>query len=327
MDYRRVGRSGLQVSSIGLGTMTWGRDTDADEASEQLRIFIEAGGTLIDTSATYGGGSAEDLIGSLLLEDFNRDDVVLASKAGSFHGRVDSSRMSLLTTLDLSLQRLGTDHLDVWFVQSYDEFVDPGEIADTLEYAIKSGRTRYVGVSNYPAWALSELASRLGGAQYLIAAQMEYSLLERGVEREVIPALDHYGLGLMAWSPLGRGVLTGKYRHTIPADSRAASPHLRGFVEPYLNDRASQIVEATAVASEGLGLTPLDVALGWVRHHPLLASAIVGARTPAQLRTVLAHSDDELPDEILAALDDVTALEHRYPEVNPQGRFRGVSLP
>ncbi|MCM3662093.1 aldo/keto reductase [Georgenia satyanarayanai] len=311
MELRRAGRSGLLVSSLGLGTLTWGRDTDEHEAAEQLSLFLDAGGTLIDTAASYGDGAAEALLGSLLAE-VDRRDVVLCSKAGvrptSRGNRLDASRTTLLDTLDESLAALGTDHLDLWLVQSHDPDVPVEETLSALRHAVATGRTRYAGLSNHPAWYLGYAAASLGSdATGLAAVEVEYSLLERGVEHEVLPGAEALGAGVLAWSPLGRGVLTGKYRSTIPADSRAASPHLRGFVEPYLTDRSRGIVEAVATAADGLGRTPLEVALAWVRDAPGVSSAIVGARTATQLRGVLAGTDLELPGAIRRALDDVSA--------------------
>ncbi|PYF98886.1 Predicted oxidoreductase [Georgenia satyanarayanai] len=311
MELRRAGRSGLLVSSLGLGTMTWGRDTDEHEAAEQLSLFLDAGGTLVDTAASYGDGAAEALLGSLLAE-VDRRDVVLCSKAGvrrtSSGHRLDASRATLLDTLDESLAALGTDHLDLWLVQSHDPEVPPEETLSALRHAVATGRTRYAGLSNHPAWYLGYAAANLDAdATGLTAVEVEYSLLERSIEHEVLPGAQALGAGVLAWSPLGRGVLTGKYRSTVPADSRAASPHLRGFVEPYLTDRSRGVVEAVATAADGLGRTPLEVALAWVRDAPGVSSAIVGARTATQLRGVLAGSDLELPGAIRRALDDVSA--------------------
>ncbi|WP_152189770.1 aldo/keto reductase [Georgenia satyanarayanai] len=311
MELRRAGRSGLLVSSLGLGTMTWGRDTDEHEAAEQLSLFLDAGGNLIDTAASYGDGAAEALLGSLLAE-VDRRDVVLCSKAGvrrsSRGNRLDASRGTLLDTLDESLAALGTDHLDLWLVQSHDPDVPLEETLSALKHAVATGRTRYAGLSNHPAWYLGYAAASLDAdATGLAAVEVEYSLLQRSVEHEVLPGAEALGAGVLAWSPLGRGVLTGKYRSTIPADSRAASPHLRGFVEPYLTDRARGVVEAVATAADGLGRTPLEVALAWVRDAPAVSSAIVGARTATQLRAVLAGNDLELPGAIRRALDDVSA--------------------
>ncbi|TNC17061.1 aldo/keto reductase [Georgenia sp. 311] len=311
MELRRAGRSGLLVSSVGLGTMTWGRDTDEHEAAEQLSVFLDAGGTLIDTAASYGEGAAEGLLGSLLAE-VDRRDVVLCSKAGVRHGRsgsrLDASRSTLLDTLDESLAALGTDHLDLWLVQAPDPHVPVEETLSALRHAVATGRTRYVGLSNHPAWYQGYAAAQLAqDATGLAAVEVEYSLLERSVEHEVVPASDALGTGLLAWSPLGRGVLTGKYRSTVPADSRAASPHLRGFVEPYLTERSRGIVESVATAAAGLDRAPLEVALAWVRDAPGVTSAIVGARTAAQLRGALSATDLELPPAIRRALDDVSA--------------------
>ena len=316
MEHRRAGRTGLTVSAVGLGTMTWGRDTDEHDAEEQLTAFLDAGGTLVDTAASYGDGAAEELLGTLLAR-VDRRDVVLCSKSGVRHGRhgarVDASRGNLLDTLDETLARLGTDRLDLWLVQAPDASVAPDETLAALQHAVSSGRTRYVGLSNHPAWLTGYAAAALGDT-LLAAVEVEYSLLQRGIEREVVPAAQALGTGVLAWSPLGRGVLTGKYRSTVPADSRAASPHLRGFVEPYLNERGAGIVESVATAADGLGRSPLEVALAWARDAPGISSAIVGARTLTQLRGILAAADLRLPGAIREALDDVTAPSFGYPE-------------
>jgi aryl-alcohol dehydrogenase-like predicted oxidoreductase len=318
MEQRRLGRTGLRVSHLGLGTLTWSRDTDEYEAREQLRDFVDAGGTLLDTSASYADGGAEELIGSLLGDVVAREDVVLCTKAGvrsvSSGGGVDASRGGLLSTLDASLRRLGTDHVDLWLVQVPDPHTPMAETVSALRLAVTSGRARYVGLSNHPGWQVAHAATLLAGDVGLAAVEVEYSLLQRGIEREVLPAAADLGVGVLAWSPLGRGVLTGKYRRTIPADSRAASPHLAGFVEPYLGARSLAIVEAVATAAAGLDRTPLGVALAWLRVRAQISSAIVGARTAAQLRGSLVAEDVELPAEIVRALDEVSAPELGYPE-------------
>lgn len=321
MQQRRVGRSGLTVSSLGLGTMTWGRDTDEHEAAAQLAAFVRAGGTLIDTAASYGDGDAEELIGSLIDETVDREDLVLVSKAGVRTRRtggssvVDASRGTLLDTLDGSLVRLNTDHLDLWLVQHPDPGTPLEETVSALELAVSSGRTRYVGLSNYPAWTTARAATLLeASGTGLAAVEVEYSLLQRGIERELLPAAHGLGAGVLAWSALGRGVLTGKYRRSVPPDARAASPHLRGFVEPYLNDRGHGVVEAVATAADGLGRSPLEVALAWVRDAPGVSSAVLGARTAAQLRGALAADDLVLPAPIRRVLDEVTAVDVGYPE-------------
>lgn len=319
MEIRHLGATGLHVSSLGLGTMTWGRDTDEIDAAEQLRDFVDAGGTLVDTAASYSDGASEEVIGSLLASSVSRSDVVLTTKAGvrrtSRGNVVDASRGALLDSLDASLARLGTDHVDLFLVQTPDHRAPLGETLSALELAVRSGRARYVGLCNHAGWQTAKAAAALGRAGLELASvQVEYSLLERGVEREVVPAALDLGAGVLAWSPLGRGVLTGKYRRTIPADSRAASAHLAGFVQPYLDEESTAIVDAVCIAADGLGRAPLDVALAWLLARTGVSSALVGARTPAQLRASLAALDTELPDAVTSALDEVSAPATGYPE-------------
>ena len=322
MEQRRVGRSGLLVSRLGLGTMTWGRDTDEHEAAEQLRDFLDAGGTLLDTAAGYGGGAAEELLGELMAGMVSREEVVVCTRGGRrYDGRVDTSRRAMLSSLEESLQRLQIEAVDLWLAPAWNPAVPFEETLSALEHAVTSGRARYAGVSNFTGWqtalAAGAAASGPGGrsaAGPLVATSMEYSLVQRGVEREVLPAARALGLGLLAWSPLGRGVLTGKYRTGTPADSRAASPHLSGFVAPYLDGTSRRIVDAVVTAGDGLGCAPLEVALAWARDRAGVASVLVGARTAAQLRGSLASEEVELPDEIRAALDEVSAPPIGYPE-------------
>ncbi len=298
--------------------MTWSRDTGADEAATMLRAFVDAGGSLIDTAASYAGGGSEELIGGLLAGGVSRADVQIVTKAGirrtATGGVVDASRDSMLDTLDASLRRLGTDHVDLWLVQRHDAATDADETVHALEIAVNSGRARYVGVSNYPGWATAQAATLAGRRPALAATEVEYSLVQRGVEREVVPAASSLGMGVLAWSPLGRGVLTGKYRTAIPADSRAASEHLSGFVAPYLDDRCGAIVQALVTASDGLGVTAQEAALAWLLGRPAVAAAIVGARTTDQLRTMLGAADLVLPEAIATALDEVSRITFGYPE-------------
>src|SRR5699024_5358807 len=212
----------------------------------------------------------------------------------------------LLSSLDASLARLGTDYVDLWFVHAPDPHTPITETVSAMKHAIASGRARYVGLSNFSAWQSAQVATMLEGDPGLAAAQVEYSLLARDIEIEMIPAAAGLGLGVLAWSALGRGVLTGKYRHSVPADSRAASPHLRGFVDPYLTQSARSIVEAVHAAAEGLGRTAAEVALAWTRDAPEVSSALIGARTPAQLSGLLSATDLDLPAEIRDVLDEVS---------------------
>lgn len=314
MQQRRVGSTGLTVSRLGLGTMTWGRDTDEHEARDQLIAFAEAGGTLVDTAAGYGNGASEELVGSLLGDVVARDEIVLATKAGisARHGTrsYDTSRGHLLATLDASLRRLAVDHVDLWQVHIWSDDTPLEETLAALDLAVSSGRAAYVGVSNYSGWQTAQAATwqrAVPGRTPLASTQVEYSLLNRAVEHEVLPAAAALGLGVLPWSPLGRGVLTGKYRTGTPSDSRGASSHFAGFVSAYLDERSAAVVEAVARAADGLGWTALEVALTWVRDRPGVTAPIVGARTAAQLRGALGVEELTLPSEIMAALDDVSA--------------------
>lgn len=311
MEERRLGASGLRVSRLGLGTMTWGRDTPEEDAAAQLVAFAEAGGTLVDTADSYAEGDAELIIGRLLRDVLPRSAMVIAtttSIAAASHA--DASRRHLLAALDASLQRLGADHVDLWQVGGWDPVIPLEETLAAMDAAVSAGRARYAGVCNYTGWQLARAATwqrAWPGRAPVSSLQVEYSLLARGVEAEVIPAAIDCGAGLLCWSPLGRGVLTGKYRTGIPADSRAAAPHFASFMEPYLDERCRAIVEAVSTAADGLGTSPLAVALSWVRDRPGVTAAIVGARTTGQLTGILQAADVTLPHEIAQALSDVSA--------------------
>jgi aryl-alcohol dehydrogenase-like predicted oxidoreductase len=313
MEMRRAGNSGLALSRLGLGTMTWGRDTDEMEAADQCRAFLDAGGNFLDTAATYGDGDSERVIGGLIGTLFPRDQVIIATKAGiSFSEgvrKVDASRHALIADLDRSLARLVTDYVDVWQVHCWDELTPLDDTLSALDYAYTTGRARYVGISNFSGWQLARAATKQQSNSMkapLTTVQGEYSLLNRSAEYELIDASVECGLGFLAWAPLARGVLTGKYRKGVPSDSRGAAPHFAKHIEPYLDARSSKIVEAVAVAAEGLGFSPLEVALAWVRDAPGVTSALIGARTGAQLRGVLKSEEIALPDIVRTALDDVS---------------------
>jgi len=310
---RRAGKSGLTLSRIGLGTMTWGRDTDAHEAADQCRAYIEAGGNFLDTSATYGDGDSERVIGGLIGTLFKREDVVIASKAGVTYPEgnriINNSRAALIAELDKTLNRLETDYLDLWQIHSWDPNNPLEDTLSALDYAYSSGKARYVGVCNFSGWQTARavtLQESNSAKAPITSIQIEYSLLNRDAEVEIFPCSDDTGIGILAWAPLGRGVLTGKYRNGIPSDSRAAAPHFVKHVEPYLDSHSSKIVEAVAVAAEGLGFAPLEVALAWVRDTPGVTSAIVGARTGAQLRGILRSEEISLPIVVRDALNEVS---------------------
>ena len=315
MELRRAGRSGLMLSRLGLGTMTWGRDTDTHEAADQCRAFIEAGGNFLDTAAHYGDGDSERVIGGLIGTLFKRDEIAISSKAGVSYKdgvqRVDNSRHGLISQLEKSLVRLGTDYVDLWQVQVWDPFAPLEDTLSALDYAYASGKARYVGVANFNGWQATRaitLQESHSVKAPISSVQSEYSLLNRRAEHDLLECTNELETGFIAWSPLGRGVLTGKYRKGIPSDSRAATPHFASFIEPYLDDRSHRIVEAVYVAAQGLGYSPLEVALAWVRDAPGVTSVLVGARTGAQLRGALTSEEIKLPSVVRQALDDVSAL-------------------
>jgi aryl-alcohol dehydrogenase-like predicted oxidoreductase len=319
VEQRSVGGSGLKVSHLGLGTMTWGSETDADEAAAQLVAFRDAGGTLVDTAVSYGFGEAERILGQLVADVVPRSELVIATKAGitrtGDERHVDASRGALLRRLDESLRKLGTDYIDLWYVHYIDDTVPHEETLSALDAAVASGKVRYVGVSNYSGWRVARAATwqrAVPGRAPIVANQVRYSLLDRGVEREVVPACDVLGVGVLPYSPLGGGVLTGKYRGGVPTDSRAAvgGGNLASMQRP----GAAGVVEAVATAAEGLASSPVAVALAWLRDRPGVTAPILGARTLGQLTAALASENLDLPYEICQALDDVSAPAFEYPE-------------
>ena len=334
VKHRHLGRSGLVVSRLALGTMTWGGDTDEDDAAAQLLAFREAGGTLVDTADVYTAGESEQVLGRLLADVVPRDEVLVATKAVSPTGRLPmargGSRGHLLAALDASLTRLGIDYVDLWQLHSWDTLTPWEETMAALDAAVTSGKARYVGVSNYGGWQMGACAAwqrAAPGRAPIVSNQLEYSLLQRDIEREIVDGAAELGVGLLPWSPLGRGVLTGKYRNGAPADSRGASERFGPWIEPYLDDRCAAIVDAVLTAADGLGVSPVAVALAWVRDRPGVVAPIVGARTAAQLQASLAAEAVELPQEIRAALDDVSAPTLGYPETLPRRSLADLDVP
>ena len=304
---RMVGRSGLRVSALALGTHGWGTDVDEHGAAELLTAYRDAGGTTIDTAYGYGDGASEEIVGALVGTD-RRDDLVLCTKSGvSRTGDdvcIDTSRGGLLRQLDTSLSRLRTDHVDLWMVHMWSDDVPLAETLSALEHALQTGRTRYVGVSGYAGWQLARAASLLEQVRVpLVACGTRYNLLERWPEHELAAAATHLGTGLLAWSPLASGVLSGKYRRGVPAQSRAAS----GRRVSLLHEGNGPVVQALVTAADGLGVTATEVALAWVRDRPGVATAAVGARTPVQLQAALRSDALTIPAEVGHALDEVSA--------------------
>ena len=291
--------------------MGWGAGVSVEDARDHLKVFLAAGGDFVDTAHAYANGTSEEALGTMLDDLVPRDELVICAKAGISRRQgsrvVDTSRGALMGQLDTSLQRMGTPYVDLWLVHTWSDDTPLDETLSALEWAVNSGRARYVGVSNYSGWQVARASTLLSANRIpLIANEIEYSLLNRIPEDELAPAAEALGFGLLPWAPLGRGVLTGKYRHGIPADSRAASRDFLGLSGLNLTEQSGQIVDAVAIAARGMNVSPAEIALAWVRDRPGVVAPIVGVRTTSQLRTALASEDLELPTELVQALDDVS---------------------
>jgi aryl-alcohol dehydrogenase-like predicted oxidoreductase len=311
---RHLGRSGLIVSRLALGTMTWGGDTDEDDAAAQLVAFRDAGGTLVDTADVYVGGESERVLGRLLADVVPRDEMLIATKAVSPMGKLPmmrgGSRGHLLSALDASLRRLQTDYIDLWQLHSFDLLTPWEETMAALDAAVSSGKVRYVGVSNYGGWQLGACAAwqrAVPGRAPIVSSQMEYSLLQRDIERELLPMAESLGLGVLAWSPLGGGVLSGKY--TGSPDRSSATRLDPSTVDEHARAVATVVSE---VAGE-LGATPSQVAIAWTMARSRAVHPMLGARRVEQLRDNLGALDVVLPAEALARLDAATGFTAGFP--------------
>jgi len=291
--------------------MAWGAGITVEDARDHLKTYLAAGGDFVDTAYGYGDGASEKALGGMLGDLVPRDDLVICTKAGVYRRAgtrvVDTSRRALMHQLETSLKRMATPYIDLWLVHTWSDDTPLEETLSALEWAVTSGRARYAGVSNYSGWQAAHAATLMSANRItLVANEIEYSLLHRMPEDELALAAQALGFGLLPWSPLGRGVLTGKYRHGIPADSRAASRDFSGLTGLNLSEEAGQIVDAVAIAAQGMNVSLAEIALAWVRDRPGVVAPIVGARTTGQLRTALASEDLELPTELVQALDDVS---------------------
>jgi len=298
------------VARLALGTMGWGARTSIDDARDQLTTYLAAGGDFVDTAHGYADGASEEALGAMLGDLVPRDELIICTKAGVSRRKgtrvVDTSRRALMHQLDTSLERLGTPYVGLWLVHTWSDDTPVDETLSALEWAVTSGRARYVGVSDYSGWQAAYAATLMSQSRIpLVANEIEYSLLNRVPEDELVSAGQALGFGLLAWSPLGQGVLAGKYRHGIPDESRAASePTVLAGLN--LTEESGQIVDAVAIAAQGMNVSPAAIALAWVRDRPGVVAPIVDVRTTAQLRAALASEELELPDEITQALNDVS---------------------
>ena len=340
MDYRTLGRSGCAVSQLCLGTMTFGAETDEAGSHAQLDRFVEAGGTLVDTADVYSGGVSEAIIGRWFAErpaDLT-DRVVLATK-GRFPMGDDPNSLGLSTrhltrALDASLERLGLDVVDLYQVHAFDPVTPLDETLRTLDGFIRAGKINYYGLSNFTGWQLTKavhLAAALGVAAP-VSLQPQYSLIVREIEWEIVPAVLDAGMGMLPWSPLGGGWLSGKYqRDQRPTgDTRLGDNPERGM-EAYDRrgtERTWQVIDAVQEIAEARDVSMAEVALAWVTDRPGVTSTILGCRTMDQLETNLRAADLTLTEEENAALDrasDLHASDYPYGELGVDQRSRELS--
>ena len=290
--------------------MGWGSRTSVDDARDHLKAYLAAGGDFVDTAHGYADGASEEALGAMLGDLVPRDRLVICTKAGisrqSGARVIDTSRRTLMAQLETSLLRLGTPYVDLWLVHAWSDETSVEETLSALEWAATSGRARYVGVSNYSGWQAAHASTLLSGLRIpMVANEVEYSLLNRIPEDELVAAGQALGFGLLPWSPLGRGVLTGKYRNDMSC-ARTASGERFGLAGVDLTEESAQIVDAVAIAARGMNVSPAEIALAWVRDRPGVVAPIVGIRTAAQMGTALASEHLELPPELVQALNDVS---------------------
>ena len=325
MEYRQLGRSGLFVSTITLGTMGYGGrgwakavgELDVDAAQRQIGMARDAGVNLIDTADVYSEGVCEEIVGKAL--GTGRDDVLLATKVrlpmGDGPNDQGLSRHHVIRAAEASLRRLGTDWIDLYQVHEWDGATPLEETLAALDHLVQSGKVRYLGASNYGAWQLMKalgVSDRLGLHRF-VSQQVHYTLQARDVETELVPVSIDQGLGILVWSPIAGGLLSGKYRRG--AEAPAGSRHLGEWDEPPVHDQEKlyDIVEALVEIGEAHGASAARVALAWLLARPAVTSVIVGARTEEQLADNLAAAELTLTDDELARLDQVSANPLPYP--------------
>jgi aryl-alcohol dehydrogenase-like predicted oxidoreductase len=322
MKYKLLGNSGLRVSEAALGTMTfgddWGWGAAKDEARKVYDAFREAGGNFIDTANVYTNGTSESFLGEFM--QGHRPSVVLATKytnaaPGTDPNAAGNHRKSMVQAVEASLKRLKTDYIDLYWVHIWDGITPVEEVMRGLDDIVRQGKILYVGISDAPAWWIAQantLAELRGWTQF-IGLQIEYSLIERTVERELIPMAKALNLGVLAWSPLARGFLTGKYHGEGKADGvRMTNEGMKEFLPE--EQRAAPIISVVKSVSEQTGRSMAQVALAWLRRQTVPVIPIIGARKVSQLQDNLASLDLELSAEQLKSLDGASRIDLGFPE-------------
>jgi len=332
MKLRKMGATGLRVSELCLGTMNFGQtDWGVDEKAslEIFHAFFEAGGNFIDTADAYTGGVSEEICAKAVAG--RRDGIVIATKGyfpvtkrfGEPPAHVNalgSSRRHLTAALEGSLKRLKTDYIDLYQVHCWDAVTPLQETLSTLDDFVRSGKVRYVGLSNYDSWQIVEsrqLCIRYNWEPF-VTAQMQYSLVCRDIERGVLPVCERYGIGILPWSPLGGGVLTGKYKRDLtgPKGSRYGEKDdpANDWRKRFMNERNMDIAEAVGVVAKELGTSTTAVAVGWLLERPAVSSVIIGPKTIPQLRDNMAGCEVKFTPESLERLEKASRPVNTYPE-------------
>ncbi len=326
MEHRRLGESGLRVSALALGTMVFGEDgprgTSPDVAKDMIEQFLDAGGTHFDTANVYAGGRSEAILGDALKG--RRDDVTIATKVRFRTGEGPNdeglSRRHVIASLDASLARLRTDYVDLLYVHCWDPWTPLGETLAVLDDLVREGKVRYVGVSNYRAWQVAKartLQSERGWAPF-VAAQYQWSLVERNLEAEFDTLCWDEGIGMMPWGPLGGGFLSGKYvrgdRPSVDTGRIGGTPDRAEESWAHRDlERNWEVMECVHAIAAVRGATMSQVALAWLLSRPTVSSVLLGARTPSQLADNFGAMQVSLSDGEVATLDAVSAPDRLYP--------------
>lgn len=318
MEYRRMGRTGLKVSELCLGTMTFGHGTDQAEATRIVDLALAAGVNFFDTANAYGGGQSEVLLGKAL--QGRRRDAVVATKffnpMGSGPNDSGMSRLHIMQAIDDSLRRLQMDYIDIYYIHHVDTQTPLEEMLRTLDDLVHVGKVRYIACSNYQAWRLMDALwiSDVKNLARFECYQPQYSLVVRDIEQEIVPLCEAKGLGVVVWSPLAGGFLSGKYQPGQRMATGARSQEGWAYPQQYFAANADESLRMLLDIAQQLGRSPAQVALRWVLDQPGITSAIIGARTVAQAHDNLLAGGWRLPAEALARLNQVSHLPDRYPE-------------
>jgi aryl-alcohol dehydrogenase-like predicted oxidoreductase len=324
MEYRNLGSTGLRVSELCLGAMTFGRESPEAESYNILNRFVEAGGNFIDTADVYSQGISETILGKWLKEK-KRDDLIIATKVrfamGDSPNDSGLSRKHIMAGIDASLQRLGTDYVDLYQVHTWDPDTPLEETLGTLDNLVKCGKVRYIGASNFAGYQLQksvDISLRMGWEPFS-CLQPLYNLLDRSIEWEIIPVCERHGLGIIPWSPLRGGWLSGKYKRGMSAplpNTRVDDATKLGWSEAwnvYNNERTWNVIDTLLAVAHELGKTPAQVALRWLLQRLLVTAPIIGVRTYAHLEDNLGATGWNLTSEMMEKLNQISQMDLVYP--------------